>query len=419
MSLTRHPALPVLLAAGLAAPSTSAGEDVAPGSEMHELEELYEKDPDGPDADKILWNLMIAHEKAGKTQDALLAAERLVQDHPKSAFVDDALMWMAGYHLERFDLEASLAYMKRIADGKRFKKSPHRQTAVHETARILETLGRHTEAAAYWEKLAKILGKGPVASEAAFKAALCVFKAGKWSAAAKKLKAFAVTHCPSPALATTCVETRWHVALSYRNLGKQKAFVKALRPVVDAYSKIQDPDPLAASTSHAAQAEFLLVEQDLELLEGAKLDPDATPDELRKHLSDQLELGEILEDRYRKVLTYHSPEWSVASLFRMGDLWETIIWNHSLPPCTCTTKPPCWDDAVVDDLVQPLYEAAVKHYKEAYKTGKAHCIMNDWALRALERLNSHDPDAYPLHKKGKSAPMALTHSQPEMDPTAP
>ena len=392
------------------------------------LEKLHDKEPEAEDADKLLWNAAVSFEKCNKFGSALRVTEKLVDLHPNSDFMGDALFKLGFNSFNSFEYEKSLGYFQAIADSTKFKKHKDRDKAVQNTALILENQQKYVKAAGYWKKFSSLTKDKEKALEAAWRAAECYVKAKQWSQVEGEMKSFALSFYKVPEAAERVVEARWWVAMSYKKRKKEGDFKKNLPAVIEAYNKVKEPDPAAKSTAYAAEAKFIIVEANLSEIEKFKLHVDKPVDKLLKEIESLTKLREQISSQYAQVLGYASPEWVVAAQFRIGYCFEVnakILLDAPIPKAI--TKLPDdirWEAeeqyiAKINELVFPIEDAAKEEYAKALTLSKAAGVMNKWTELTLERLNAYDPDGYPLYKKGKVKGIDLSHTMPSLDLTAP
>lgn len=392
------------------------------------LEKLHDKEPEAEEADKLLWNAAISFEKCNKFGSALRVTEKLVETHPDSEFMGDALFKLGFNSFNSFEYEKSLGYFKSIADEPRFKKHKDRDKAVQNTALILENQQSYVKAANYWKKFSELTGEKEKALEAAWRAADCYVKAKQWSTVEKEMKSFALKFSKVPEAAERVVEARWWVAMSYKNRKKTNDFKKNLPAVIEAFNRVKDPDPAAKATAYAAEAKFILVEGNLPELEKFKLHVDKKTEQLLKEIQELTKLREQIATQYAQVLSYASPDWVVAAQFRIGYCFEInakILLDAPVPKAIQKLPDDIrWEAeeqylAKINELVFPLEDAAKEEYAKALKLSQAAGVLNKWTELTLERLNAYDPEGYPIYKKGKVKDVELSHAMPPLDLTTP
>lgn len=392
---------------------------------------LYEREPEGEEADKILWNAVLAYENCNKPQSALKVVTKLVENHPESEFMGDALFKLAINAFNSFDYKQSLTQFKIIADESRFKNSPHREKAIQNTALILENQQEYTQAAGYWKKFGDFTKDKDKAMEAYWRAAKCYVKAKRWSDVEKEMKNFYAKFSSMNSAAEKRVEARWYIALSYRNRKKTKDFKKALPAVVAAYdewAKVGEPDASAKATDYAAEAKFHIVDGGLDELEKYKLHVDKPAEKVLKEIESLTKIRDGIIEKYAQVKEYGSREWTVAALFRIGycyDIHAKILLEAPIPKSLEKLPDDIKWDAIdaytqkINELVWPIEDLAREAYENAYKVSQVAVVMNKWTELTLERLNAYAPDEYPLYKKGKVDDIELSYQMPSLDLQAP
>jgi tetratricopeptide (TPR) repeat protein len=375
------------------------------------------KAPKHQSADAALHNAALAYETAKRFETAMQLYGRIVNEYPKSRWVDKCLFKQAYSANAFFEYEKALSSYKILADEPRFKDSEYRNDAIINTALILTNLQSYKEAIPYWEKYSRNVDDQAKSIEAAFNAADMYFRAKSYRNAVSAYDAFIAKYKRNPEAGPYVVKASYRIGLANGYRHKNRLKVAAWENTVGYYNSLVK-EPGSISAEYAAESHFMLIERDMRKFE--KFSISGSQKQIDKKMKKGAETVKKFEERYREVQKYRRPVWSLAAEFRIGYAYEVYAKAIlKIPPPPLDKKlqkalkklPPEDREAVMMQYEDKFQEAMEKHvsameeraqaeYKIAVNLAREGNISNEWTLLALERMNAYDPDGYPRQHNG-------------------
>jgi hypothetical protein len=113
-----------------------------------------------------------------------------------------------------------------------------------------------------------------------------------------------------------------------------------------------------------------------------------------------------VRDEYQRTFAYKQVEWTLAALYRIGNLYETFSDTlFAAPPPPEVKK--LGDDyveeyrALLEEQAVPLEDKAVDAYKRTIAEAKKSGMADEWTKRTLRSLNKLRKKEFPLQKDAK------------------
>ena len=110
---------------------------------------------------------------------------------------------------------------------------------------------------------------------------------------------------------------------------------------------------------------------------------------LEESFTKKIEALKVLEEKYREVLKYPAYEWVLASLYRMGYLFQSFsdsLFNADVPPGLSYEEEEIYIE-MLRKQAEPLEEKAVTLYSSGLKKAKELKVFNKWTQLMTERLS--------------------------------
>jgi len=126
-----------------------------------------------------------------------------------------------------------------------------------------------------------------------------------------------------------------------------------------------------------------------------------------------------VRDDYQKVFTFKQVEWTLASLYRIGNLYETFadtLFQAPPPPEIKKLGDEYVEEyrVLLEEKATPLEDKAVDAYKRTIEEAKKSGVANEWTKRTLRSLNKLRKKEFPLQKDAKFAFEAQPLAIPEV-----
>ncbi|MEM6733395.1 MAG: tetratricopeptide repeat protein, partial [Myxococcota bacterium] len=366
---------------------------------------LIEENPDNEFADSALNNAAVAYEKVQRYDSASKLYERLVRENPKSPLADNAL-FRVGLNAERFfNLEkATQSYLQLI---KRYPKSTRRADAIYNAALALENTQRYEDAASQYLRYCKLFPKREDAPQVCFRAGVVYEKMEQPKRVISTYRNFIKKYRKNPDHSDRIVEAYLKLAKASSELGKERDASKAYKEAVKVYADAKNP----AATPFAAEAQFQLVE--LEFGRFNKLEITGNTKQQKKSIEKKAKLLKTIEGRYGEILQFKQVDWTMASLYRIGNLYQNFANSIIQAPCPKEIKRQARSLGMTQEEVCDEYrilleeqsftieDKAVAAYETTITKARELQVKNDWTKKTLVALNKLRRSQWPLQKDAK------------------
>ena len=366
---------------------------------------LVEENPYNENADKALSNAAINFQRATMFDSALKLHERIYKEYPYSSLAPQSL-YLVAYNAERsYNFEKAVDAYQQL-----YKKYPtyeKKSAALYNAGFLLERLQRYREASSYYklyysEENDKVEGK-----EALYMAGLMFKKAKNWRKMISSFENFISTFRNDSEVGNLVMRAYHQIAIVYEE--KLNKWNKAK----DYHSKILDylvekNVQSEEALLYAAEAKFKLLEDDfndyIKMKIGGKDDK-----QLAESLKKKVEVMKELENKYKEVLKYQVYEWVIASIYRMGILYQSFsdtLFNAE-PPKGLTYEEEEIYMQMLQDQAAPIEEKAVAIYSSGLAKAREMKVFNKWTQLITEKLSVMRPAEY---KVGKTPQFAIDTS---------
>jgi tetratricopeptide (TPR) repeat protein len=360
-----------------------------------------------------LYNAVVNNDKAGRLDQALSYARVLVDDYrtyvldaqdveeaqkegvvlpDPQAIREQALFLYASFYERLARFEEAAALYERYADT--FKEGPKRADALFNAALFQEGLGHFAKAVALYQRYMQDYPSHSDVSSVMWQTGVLLEKlqddAAVVSHFAAYVKAYASTH---PAQAV-CAEHKQAKALMRMGKASEASAAEAL--LVQHYNALSSENKTQACASEAvASAMFQAIEPDFQAYVALKLS--GSEDTMAKNLVRKLQSVDALQTRYTQVLALGQGDYGIASLFRIGVVYQDLAQAMFATPC-----PKRLDEdqcAIYQSALQekafPLEEKAIEAYDKALAKAYELGLYNTWLVKTQEALTAYESSRFP------------------------
>ncbi|MSP61206.1 MAG: tetratricopeptide repeat protein [Myxococcales bacterium] len=363
--------------------------------------------------DKALNNAAVGYEKVSRFAAATKLYERIVQEYPKSEFVDEALFRTAINYQKYFEFDKAVVSFQRLAGDARFAGSKHRTDSLFNAAVILENDQAYEEAARLFQQYAKDPNvKREDQAEAFFRSGNIYLKAKD---AGRALKTF------GDYLRNYTGDSKREIEAQYR-IAEAIEQQKGRAAAMSQYKRVAADGGRVAAASDAAEfpahSQFNSAEMDLQNgLEKMKISLGSKKDaaaEFAKALEKyKVEIARMTGE-YNKAIAYKRVTWSLAGYFRIGYVYELLSKQLSsilTAPCPaeimkkyqqegCDAYLGQVGDAIGPEVIK-IDEEVIKRYRTTLEQAAKIGVSNEWTRLARNRANAFKPEEFPMIKDEK------------------
>jgi tetratricopeptide (TPR) repeat protein len=374
---------------------------------------LVDADPSNKSGnnDKALNNAAVCYEQVQRPASATKIYERIVNEYPKSPFVDDALFRTAVNYARFFEFDKAVVSYQRLATDPRFKDSKNRTNSMFNAAVILENDQNYDQSAKLYQAYSKDPSLKPEErADAYFHSGLIYLKNKDASKTLSTFRTYLKEYGTDP---KKVIEANYHIQEACE-LSKDKQCVESQQKKLIALGS--SVAPASDGAEYAAKAEFLAAEKELPTLEKMKLS--AKPKEFAASLKKFREEVQRLQAEYTKILNYRRATWTIAAYFRIGYVEELLskalaaLLQAPCPPDVAAIQkkqerlgaPPeefacqIYSDQLTQKIepeVAKVDDDVVKKYQSVLDNAAKLGVSNDWTK--LTRSHAHDfkPEQFP------------------------
>ena len=370
---------------------------------------LVKEDPKREFADAMVFNAALFLEKARRPARAAELYERLYREYPQSRFAAQAMFSVAAKSEQAFNFDKAIQTYLKLVDA--YPDSDRRADAQINAALALEGQQRYEDAAREFERFATLFEERPEAPEVFFRSALVQKRRGDPIAEIKTLNRFIDRYQGSSEQAARVVEAYARIGeieleamKNISNRRKRKAaLVKAttaLNQAVEAQKKAPDSTTAAYFGGKAA---FMLAEMDYADYTEMAIEGTSGKKQVKELTAKTKRLGEVEQVFKSVITTYKQAEWSLASLFRLGSLYDDLqrkLFSAPCPKDIARIDEFACDEyrLALEDKAMAVEEKAVEAFQVAYARAKELKLQNEWTQKTLAALNRLRAADYPIDK---------------------
>ena len=357
----------------------------------------------------------MAYEKLRKFESAGRVYERIVNEYPKSEFVENALFNLAKSYNRVFDYEKAIRTYSRLFSE--FPNSGRRADYLYLAAINLEKTGQYARAAKRYEEYARAFPNREETAETFFKAVRMYQRLKDDRNLARTYRQFVARYLNDPSQNTRILQSLVGQA---RILKKKKRVrqAKAMYQRVISEFNARGLEPGSPDAQFPAEAAFELVEYDFKPYEAQQIagklqNQGRIIQKLKKERKE-------LKRRYQEIISYKFLNWNIAALFRFGhidELFAQKLYDVPLPSNMSEDDQDVYREQL-DEFARPIEESAIGAYEYAIKEARRNVIMNEWTEKIQTSLNKYKAEEYPLFKD-EVRPDATVHISNQFEFPAP
>jgi TolA-binding protein len=358
--------------------------------------ELVDKDPKNKFADRALNNAAVAFEQVRRFESATNTYQRLYQQYPQSEFASEALFRVAVNSERFFDYDRSINSHLLLME--KYPESEHRSQSLLQAAELQEETQQYQRAAANFEKYAEMFPATPEAAETYYRAARNYEKLKDTRNALRIYDTFIKRYGLDRKNAENVIGGLARTADIYEEQGNARAARQTWDRIINEFNArgLQVGTPIAV---HPAKARFKIVELEYARYEALKLT--GSLQNQGKTIKDMQTRIKDLQRQYAEVIDYKAFEWTLASFYRLGHMYQVFaqaLYDAPVPPGLSEEEQDSYRTQL-EDIALPIEDEAVKRYVTAYDKAREFKVTNEWTKRILQALNKFKPSDYPLFKE--------------------
>jgi tetratricopeptide (TPR) repeat protein len=298
---------------------------------------------------------------------------------------------------------------------KQYPQSERRADAQINAALALEGQQKYDRAAAELEKFASLFPTRPEAADVFFRASLVHKKNNNSVAELAVLNRFIKRFGGTPAQTPRIIEAYARMGEIYDGMVKESAKPaetkkRAIEYHRAAVARFQAARGSQAAAYFAAKSAFALAENSYQAYARLAIVSKSGKQQLKELDAKAKRLTEVENTLKTIITTYKAAEWSLASLYRIGSLYDNMQQTVLKSPCPDDVRRLAGEVAcdeyrnLIEDKAFAVEEKAVQAYKTAYDKAIELRLTNNWTKKTREALNLLRPAEYPIDKEPLAKP---------------
>ena len=360
--------------------------------------------PADKNSDRALYNASSNYYKIGEVEKALTVSRAILDKYPGSPLVNDVTIDIAQAYegLAVFDQAAD--FYERFYH--KYRSDKRASMALYNAAILCQGLKNTTRAIGLFEAFISNFPRNDLVTSAHYDLAKLYDKEKKYKNETEVLANYQTRLADKKS--DDYLEAQARIAqLNYRylNTGKGQRMIRDLTKELIKNSK----QPAFEARRIVAETLFADLEPELNAFKTTALNDSK---KLEREVKKKQGMLVALAGKFEGIIDVGSGEYTVASLYRIGEMHEKFATDlFNVPPPSGSTQ--IQIDAFrtsLEKVAFPLREQAQKFYEGAYKNAQEIQTFSEWTRLAYKKMTDLDPDKYSKVAEKGTAPVYLEHA---------
>jgi cellulose synthase operon protein C len=382
--------------------------------------------------DASTFKLISDFEKRREWEEAGKRYYAYAEEFPKSALADEGLANAAAMFTRAGQLDRAIRIRQKLVST--YKDSPLIPDQVYAIAAAFEQIVAYKDAASWLERFAETYTKDPRAKDALYNASIYRHGTGDTKKAVEDRELYMKIYKDAADLE----DVHYSIATAWEESGNLREAVKAYEGFAEAWGKKNPVRALNAQyrayqlleRSKAPKRDLEKSYKELELQArayqkaGKPVDEVGDPlalvafrdadavlerykslriakadkrEDFQKTLVEKQAARDAVETAYTTVVRFRSPDWAVASLFRIGEASANLskVIKEVLPPKGLTEEQAQLFRDKLEEMTLPIDEQAAETMALCLTKSAELAVFNEWTKRCLSYLEENRSTQYP------------------------
>lgn len=348
--------------------------------------EFQKKFPSDSNADAALYNASLNFYKLGEVESALAANKLILSKYPKSKTMRDVLLSTAETHESLTQFADAAKYYERFAVY--FPKDERAATCLYNAAVLNKGVQNYSQSVKLFERFAKKYKSDERSSVAHLEIAKILEEQKRYADSVKAYDQYASVAKNADSRffgsAKSAQLTMIHVSKARGN----KKFLSIKK-------ELMKKKAISAYDARRVIAEIMMgrADKDLRKYQRAKVND---PNALEKQIAEKQKLLVNQAQEYEKIIDLNNPEYTVAALYRLGEMHEEFsdaLFSAPSPKGASQVEVDQFKTQL-EKVAFPLREDAQKFYEAAYKRSREVEVFTDWTRKAYEKMAAIAPEKH-------------------------
>jgi len=372
----------------------------------------FQKDyPKDQNADRALYNAGVNFQKVGKLEDSIAASKTLLEVYPKSEQRPDVVAALAETYETIAQFENAANYYRMFATG--YQQDKRAPGAMFNAGVLYKGIGNEDMAEKSFAAFVTAWPKHQLAGDAMTEMAGVQERDGKFRDAAATWTRFAAT--PGQPRDRVLYAQAKAAEIRLVNLGDKTAGKEMDRLRVTLSAK--DSPPAFEARQVVAGTLFRVVDPGFGEYRGMAVSNAA---QIEAQIRRKQQKLEELAAGYEGVIGIASGEFTVASLFRLGEMHEDFASAlfKAPGPQGATQADVDKFKSQLEKLAFPLREEAYKFYEAAFKRSQEVETFTPWTRKTYQKMVELQPQKHPEVDEQSADPLYMSHRLSVSDATS-
>ncbi len=352
---------------------------------------IYKSNPNGPLAERSLYNAVVSYEKAQDSTKATAASQTFVTKYPKSQYTEKLTLSQARLAEQQYDFDTAQRLFSEF--HKKFPKNPEARKALYNSAVFAELLEKNDSAATLYNEYLADRSVAEKERRAIGESLAKIYrKLGQYDKMAAALRRLARdSHSSEDRLRYTA-----ELARQYDLAGKMAEKNGVLKELRSQYESTNGAKVTGTTAYYVAESLFQTVGAKREKYAEVKLR--FPPEDLIYLMKRKEKLLAKLIESYDKISELGVPDWGVAVLYEranaFGDYAQSFR-NVSIPAkyqgelkadAEKSLK------AIYDSRIKPIEEKKTENLKLCVERSQQFHVANEYAKKCWETFKKAEPE---------------------------
>lgn len=359
--------------------------------------------PGDASADNALYNASLNYFRIAKIEEAVGVSRLLLNTYPKSSTRPDVLASMGETHESMGQFEEASQYYMNLA--REFPKDKRSADALYNAGLLRKGLHDNDGAVRLFTTFVNTYGKDKQVLDAEYEIAALEERRGNYTAAVKTYERIASRTKGSPD------KTIWAEA-KVADITYHKLNSTAGTKLLDKLQKrlIAKDAPAAFEARQLVSAAiFKSLEQPFAEFKQVQI---ASAEEINTQAQKKQQRLEFLAKSYQGIVELGNAEFTVASLYRLGEMHENFsnALFHIPPPRGSTQVQADKFKSEIEKSAFPLKEEGNKYFETAYKRSQEVETFSSWTKKTYQKMVELNPTKYATLREVSADAGYLSHN---------
>ena len=352
-------------------------------------------------ADDALFNATSNYYKAGKVEEAIKYGKVLLSRYPNSQHNKHASLDIAQSNESLANFQEAAKYYK--AFGLNYPREKESKYALYNAAVLYKGVKSYDEATELFKKFTTVFKRDPAVKDAYFQIADILERQGKFKRSIPYYDTYASLVGKNSEMGLYASAKAAMLSAKFDEKDAEKRFSKLME-------ELRKPKSLAAYEARRIVAAKVFEDMEVKFkrFRGLHIESAAT---IEKDVGKiQSKLMAVVKG-YERLIELGSGEYTVASLYRMGEMHDFFakeLFNAPAPTNAGQQEINEYRTSI-EKVAFPLKDQSTKFFEVAYQRSKEVQTFSNWTVLAREKMAYIDPEKYPLIGEKVVLPEYLSH----------